>query len=323
MSKKTAKMLAVLVVMVFMTAQAAGAAEKAIIQICGATSGGTYFLLANAIAQVLNTKMPNDFKASAQSTAGTPVAIRLMEKKEADFAFGQAGIAKTAIDGTGGFEKKFINIASATYVYPNVMQIAVPKDANIRSFADFKGKSFVVGASGSATELNSRDMAAVYGLDYLVRKDFTPEYSSEAQSVELLKNRQAVGANLIAGIGAASAMDLMSSEKFELLEFPKDKVDELRKLNIAYFNYVIPANTYPNQPNPVNTFAVANYIFCRKDLPEDVVYKFVKTIYENQADLVAVHKAAGDIKKENAVNGLTVPLHVGAEKYFKEIGALK
>ncbi len=329
-SKSISKYLVVLLVMVFMAVPAQGAdASKtashklAMVQICGATSGGTYFLLANAIAQVLNTKMPALFKASAQSTAGTPVNIRLIEKKEVDFAFGQAGIAKTALEGTGGFERKFTNLASVTYVYPNVMQIAVAKDANIKSFADFKGKGFAVGASGSATELNSRDMAKVYGLDYLTKKEFTPEYASEAQSVELLKNRQAVGANLIAGLGAASAMDLMSSGKFELLEFPKDKVAELRKLNGAYFNYSIPANTYPNQPNAVNTFAVANYIFCRKDLPVEVVYNFTKAIYENQSELVAVHKAASYIKKESAVDGLTVPLHPGAEKYFKEIGAIK
>jgi TRAP transporter TAXI family solute receptor len=322
MFTKAGKLFAALTVMVFL-ATPAGAASRAMVQICGATSGGTYFLLANAIAQVLNTKMPDDFRASAQSTAGTPINIRLIEKKEADFAFGQAGIAKNALEGTGGFEQKFTNLASTTYVYPNVMQIAVPKDANIKSFADFKGKSFAVGASGSATEMNSRDMAQVYGLNYLTRKDFTPEYSSEAQSVELLKNRQAVGANLIAGIGAASVMELMSSGRFELLDFPQDKVAELTKLNSAYFNYVIAPNTYPNQPNPVNTFAVANYIFCRKDLPDDVVYKFTKALYVYQADLVAVHKAAGDIKKENAVNGLTVPLHPGAAKYLKEIGAIK
>jgi TRAP transporter TAXI family solute receptor len=293
------------------------------IQICGATSGGTYFLLANAIAQVLNTKMPDDFRASAQSTAGTPINIRLIEKKEADFAFGQAGIAKNALDGVGGFEQKFTNLACTTYVYPNVMQVAVSKEANIKSFADFKGKSFVVGASGSATEMNSRDMAKVYGLDYLTKKDFTPEFSSETQSVELLKNRQAVGANLIAGLGAASVMELMSSDKFELLDFPEDKIAELNKINPAYFKYVIEPNTYPNQPKPVTTFAVANYIFCRKDLPDDVVYKFTKALYEYQAELTAVHKAAANIKKENAVNGRTVPLHPGAAKYLKEIGAIQ
>ena len=249
MSNKASRILVLVMVFVFVAVVLGGcgggaktdapkgeAKKPAMIQICGATSGGTYFLLANAIAQVLNTKYPNDFKASAQSTAGTPVIVRLLQNKEADFGFGQSGIAKDAIDGKGGFDKKYENIASVTYVYPNVMHIPVRKDAGIKTFADFKGKSFAVGASGSATEMNSRDMAKIYGLDYMGKKDFKPEYSSEAQSVELIKNRQADGANLIAGVGAGSVVDLMSSEKYELLSFPDDKIAELNKMNQAYLN---------------------------------------------------------------------------------------
>lgn len=335
MFKKKSRLLAVLMVLIFTVVLVGGCGGKseapkaavtkkpALVQICGATSGGTYFLLANAIAQMLNTKYPADFKVSAQSTAGTPVIVRLLENKEADFGFGQAGVAKDAISGTGGFDKKYTNLASVTYVYPNVMQIPVAKGSGIKTFADFKGKSFAVGASGSATELNSRDLAKVFGLDYLKKKEFKPEFASEAQSVELMKNRQADGANLIAGIGAASVTDLMSSGKYELISISDDKLAELHKINPAYFKFIIPANTYPNQPTAVQTFAVANYIFTRKDLPEELVYKFTKAIYENSAALVATHKAAKDIKKENAINGLTVPLHPGAAKYFKEIGAIK
>lgn len=296
--------------------------DPAMIQICGATSGGTYFLLSNAITQLLNTKYPDDFKASAQSTAGTPVIIRLLDGKEADFGFGQSGIAKDAYNGAGSFDKPYTNIASVTFMYPNVMHIPVMKKSDINSFADFKGKTFTVGASGSATELNSRDMASIYGMNYVDRKDFIAEFASESQAVELMKNRQADGANLIAGVGAASVVDLMSSGKYRLLQFEDQKIDELHAMNPAYFKYVIPKDTYPNMESDVNTFAVANWIFVRKDMPEDVVYNFIKALYENQSDLISAHKAAAQMKKESAVNGMTIPLHPGAERYLKEIGAI-
>lgn len=337
MSKKARKMLALVLVVALAATLAVGcgggasqpAAEKAekkapqMVQICGATSGGTYFLLANAIAQMVNTKYPDDFKASAQSTAGTPINLRLLENKEADFAFGQAGIAKEALDGVGSFDKKHTNISSVTYVYPNVMQVPAAADAKITKFADFKGKHFAVGASGSATELNSRDMAKMAGLDYLEKKDFTPEFTSEAQSAELLKNRQAEGACMIGALGSAAMMDIMSTGKFQLLQFSDEEIAALNKMNPAYFKFIIPANTYPNQPNDVQTFAVANYVFARKDLPEELVYTFTKAIYENRAELVNAHKVAQNIDPKNAVSGLTVPLHPGAEKYYKEIGAVK
>ena len=290
------------------------------IQICGATSGGTYFLLANAIAQMLNTNAGDWFKASAQSTGGTPANIRLMEDGETDFAFGQSGVAQQAMEGVGSFDKKYTNFASVTYVYPNVMQIAVRKDAKITSFADFKGKTFCAGASGSATELNTRDMYAAAGIKY---EDSTIEYTSETQSADLIKNRQAQGANLIAALGAAAMTDLMSSGDCEIYSFSDEEIKAICALNPAYFEFTVPAGTYPNQDKDIKTFAVANYIFCRADLSEDLVYQFTKAIYENVDTLKAAHKAAGDITPENCVNGLTVALHPGAEKYYKEIGALK
>lgn len=304
------------------TASSASAAPKSAtaIQICGATSGGTYFLLANAIAQMLNTNSGDWFKASAQSTGGTPANIRLMEDGETDFAFGQSGVAQQAFEGTGSFDKKYTNFASVTYVYPNVMQIAVRKDAKITSFADFKGKTFCADASGSATELNTRDMYAAAGIKY---EDSTIEYTSETQSADLIKNRQAHGANLIAALGAAAMTDLMSTGDNEIYSFSDEEIKAICSLNPAYFEFTIPAGTYPNQNNDVKTFAVANYIFCRANLDDELVYQFTKAIYENVEALKAAHKAAGDIKPENCVNGITVALHPGAERYYKEIGALK
>lgn len=289
------------------------------IQICGATSGGTYFLLANAIAQMLNTSAGDWFKASAQSTGGTPANIRLMEDGETDFAFGQSGVAQQAMDGVDPFDKKYTNFASVTYVYPNVMQVAVRKDANITSFADFKGKTFCAGATGSATELNTRDMYEATGITY---EESTIEYTSETQSAELIKNRQAQGANLIAALGAAAMTDLMSSGDCEIYSFSDEEIEAICAINPAYFEFTVPAGTYPNQDNDIKTFAVANYIFCRADLNEELVYQFTKAIYDNVDTLRAAHKAANDIRPENSTNGLTVPLHPGAERYYKEIGAL-
>jgi TRAP transporter TAXI family solute receptor len=294
-------------------------ASPTMVQICGATSGGTYFLLANAIAQMLNTQAGDWFKASAQSTAGTPANIRLMEDKETDFAFGQSGVAQQAIDGVGSFDKKYTNISSVTYVYPNVMQVVVRKDAKITAFADFKGKTFCAGASGSATELNTRDMFDAAGITY---DEATIEYTSESQSADLLNNRQADGANMIAALGSASTLDLMSSGNCEIYSFSDAELDAICAINPAYFKFTIPSGTYPNQDAEVKTFAVANFIFCRTDLDDELVYQFTKAIYENTEELVNAHQIASNIKAEDCINGITAPLHPGAERYYKEIGAL-
>lgn len=276
------------------------------IQICGATSGGTYFLIANGLCQLLNDKASEWFKASAQSTAGTPENIRLMEEGETDFAFGQAGVVKQALDGVGAFEgEKFDNISSVTYVYPNVMQVAVSNKSGVKSFADFKGKTFCAGASGSATEINTRDMFAACGISY---NDSNIEYTSESQSVELMQNGQADGANLIAAVGAASVTELYSTGNYHLLSFSDEELDAICSYSDAYYKYTIPAGTYANQDEDIHTFAVANGIFCRSDLDEDAVYNFVKTLYENIEQVYEIHSiCANNIALENCVNGMTAP----------------
>ena len=291
------------------------------IQICGATSGGTYFLIANGLCQLLNDKAPEWFKASAQSTAGTPENIRLMQEGETDFAFGQAGVVKQALDGQGAFEgETFDNISSVTYVYPNVMQVAVSNKSGVNSFADFKGKTFCAGASGSATEINTRDMFTACGISY---SDSNIEYTSESQSVELMQNGQADGANLIAAVGAASVTELYSTGDYHLLSFSDEELDAICSYSDAYYKYTIPAGTYANQDEDIHTFAVANYIFCRSDMDEDAVYNFVKTIYENLDQVYEIHSiCANNIALENCTNGMTAPLHPGAEKYYKEVGAI-
>jgi len=90
-----------------------------------------------------------------------------------------------------------------------------------------------------------------------------------------------------------------------------------------YYEITIPKGTYMGQAEDVKTVAVANLLICRDDLPEDLVYNMTKTIYENQQTLVNAHKAAKDIQLKDALNGMTVPLHPGAEKYYKEKGIKK
>ena len=288
------------------------------ITIGGATSGGTFFLLANAMAQLIGEEFP-EIDANAQSTPGSPVILENIQKGNAEMGVAQAGVAKEAYEGTGQFEgNQMDKITQITYLFPNVMQFAVRKDAGIKSVEDFVGKRIAVGASGSATEINAQELLQVADITY---EDITPEYTSESQSVELLRNRQADGANMIASLGSSNMLDLMSSGDFEILEFDEEIVKKLaEEVNIAYYPFTIPADTYPNQPEPVETFAVANWLHGSSEMSEDFVYEFLTVLYENKQDLVDIHIAAENINLENALDGKTIPLHPGAIKYFEEQG---
>jgi TRAP transporter TAXI family solute receptor len=283
------------------------------------------FLVANGIATVLNTELPQHFRASAMSTPGTPVILRLLNRGEIEFGLGMAGTAYEAFRGIGHFTpataKK--NFRSVTYLYPNVVQLIASKELRANSFADIVGRRFTVGATGSASELVTREIARVYGMDYTVRREFVPEFASEASAVELIQNRQADGGQFLGAVGSASMRTLTATGRFDILNISDEKARALHNLNPAYYRFTIPANTYAHQPEPIQTVAQAMWLYARADVPDEIVYLVVRAIYEHQPSLQAIHIAAADIKKENALRGKTVPLHPGAERFFREIGVIR
>ena len=293
-----------------------------LIQLVGASSGGTFFLVMNGFAQIMNDKVPEWFKASAQSTNGGFEILRLLESGDADFGMNQAGSAKSAVDGTygDGNQPKFENLASVTYMYPMVMQMMASNASGVEDFTDFTGKSFCAGASGSSTEVNTQDIYAALGMEYSDKM----QYTSESQSVELMKNGQADGGNFAGPLGSAAMTELYSTGKYHLIDFTDEQLDAICARNPAYYKFTVPAGTYANQPEDIHTFAVANYLYVRADMDEDAVYTFVKTLYENLDDVKGVHSVLADnFSIDSCTDGMTVPLHPGAERYYKEVGAIK
>jgi TRAP transporter TAXI family solute receptor len=204
-------------------------------------------------------------------------------------------------------------------IYSNYIQIVASADSGIKTLADLKGKRISVGAPKSGTELNARAVLKAAGITY---GDFAKvEYLPFGESVELMKNRQLDVTLQSAGLGVSSLRDLATSQKIVVVPIPADVVKKIG--DAAYQPATIPANTYDGQDHDVPTAAIQNFLVTREGVSADVVYKMTKAVFENKDALVAAHTAAKGIDKANAVKSLPVPLHPGAEKYFKEIGVLK
>ncbi|MFZ5824836.1 MAG: TAXI family TRAP transporter solute-binding subunit [Bacillota bacterium] len=307
-------------------AETAKPAQPVDINVATATTAGVYYPLGNAFAVMWSDKVPG-VKASAQATAGTVENVKLLGRKEAEVAFAQNGVIFYAVTGTGSFAQqgKQSFLRGVTHLYPNVMHIVVRKDANVKSVADLKGKKFVPGANGSATELNSREILSLANIDYRERKDITVDYLDYGQAADAVKNRQAAGAMIAGGLPTAAVIDMFTSGDVELLSLSDAEIEALGKKYPWYFKHVIPKGTYKGQEQDVVTVAVANILVTREDMPEDVIYNLTKALYDNHAQLVQAHKAAADMKLVDGLKGITgvVELHPGAAKFFKEKGVLK
>lgn len=284
----------------------------------GGTSG-VYYPLGVAISKVYSDNMKG-VKVQVQSTKASVENLNLLEKGQGELAFALGDSVKLAWEGDAeaGFKKKLDKLRGIAAIYPNYIQIVASKDSGIKTLADLKGKRVSVGAPKSGTELNARTILAAAGMSY---KDFAKtEYLPFGESVELIKNRQLDATLQSAGLGVASIKDLSTSVPITVVSVPADVAE---KLGAPYVAAEIPAHTYDGQDAAVPTVAVINFLVTREGVSNDEAYEMTKLIFDNLPALEAAHKAAAQIKLANAVKGMPIPLHPGAEKFYKEKGLIK
>ncbi|MDJ1158346.1 TAXI family TRAP transporter solute-binding subunit [Chelatococcus sp. SYSU_G07232] len=291
------------------------AAQDFINVLTGGTSG-VYYPLGVALSKIYTEKIPGS-RPSVQATKASVENLNLLQQGKGEIAFtlGDSLAFAWRGDEEAGFKAKLNKLRGVTAIYPNYIQVVASKDSGIKTLADLKGKRLSVGAPKSGTELNARAILAGAGLSY---KDLAKvEYLPFSESVELMKNRQLDATLQSAGLGVASIRDLATSVDIVVVEIPAAVVD---KIGAPYIKGVIPANTYSGQAADVQTAAVVNYLVTRSDLKDDLAYQMTKSIFENLDALTAAHSAAKAITLDKALEGMPVPLHPGAERYFKERG---
>jgi uncharacterized protein len=216
-----------------------------------------------------------------------------------------------------GFTEKLDNLRTVAAIYPNYIQIVASADSGITTLEDLRGKRLSVGAPASGTELNARAILKAAGITY---EDLGKvEYLPFAESVDLMKNRQLDATLQSAGLGVASLRDLANSVAITVVEVPADLVESIGS---PYQAAVIPADTYQGQTADVATASVINYLVTRADLDEETVYQMTKGVFEGLDDLAAAHAAARSIKLDESAIQSPVPLHPGAERYFREQGVM-
>jgi hypothetical protein len=298
---------------------APASAQEVFINVLTGGTSGVYYPLGVALSQVYGEKIEGA-KAQVQSTKASVENLNLLQQGRGEIAFTLGDSLKLAWEGNtdAGFPGKLDKLRGIAAIYPNYVQIVASQESGIKTLADLKGKSLSVGAPKSGTELNARAILGAAGMSY---DDLgKTEYLPFAESVELMKNRQIDATLQSAGLGVASIRDLSVSVPIQVVAVPADVVE---KIGAPYVAATIPAGTYEGQAEDVATAAIGNFLVTHADVPEETVYQMTKLVYDNLPTLVAAHAAAKAIKADGALTGMPVPLHPGAERYFKEAGILK
>lgn len=281
-------------------------------------TGGTYYPVGAGIAKIWNKNI-SGMKASAQASGGTRNNIQLMEKDEAQviFADGLHFDAYKGRDSYKGTPKTFMR--AMVPLYPEAFHIVVLKGSGIKTLADLKGKRVSVGAVGGSVELTAENLFKCAGIDSASLKK---EHLGHSESVAAFRDKQIDAAITVGAVGIASVVEPMTLGIVELIDVPAPVVKKMIK-NTPYFApLTIPAGSYKGQTNDVHTFSSPNILAVNKSLDDKTVYEMTKALFDNKKDLEVISARMAAMSTKH-VKDIKIPLHPGALKYYKEVGAVK
>ena len=307
--------IAALVVVGSVTVQA----QQFINVLTGGTSGA-YYPIGVALSNVYAKAIPSA-KSSVQATKASVENLILLQGGRGEIAFTLGDALSQAWTGNtdAGFTAKQDKLRGIAVIYPNYVQIVASASSGIKTLADLKGKRISVGAPKSGTELNARAVLGAAGLSY---SDFSKvEYIDFGASVDLVKNRQLDVTLQSAALGVAAIRDLANSIDIVIVPVPADVVKKVG--DAAYVASSIPANTYQGQKDAVPAVSIGNMLVTQTGVSNDLAYQMTKALFDNLDTLTAAHAAAKDINLAGAITGMPIPLHPGAEKFYKEKGLIK
>ena len=292
-----------------------GSNDKKFLNIATGGTAGTYYPLGGALAELLNKNIQG-MNASAQSTGASVANVNMLKDGSVDIAFIQNDIAYYAANGTEMFkDKKFEGIRGIAALYPETIQFVTTADSGIKSISDLKGKKVAVGASGSGTEANCRQILAAAGITY---DDITPQYLSFGEAADALKDGNVDVGAVVAGFPTAAIQDLGASKSAVVVNID-EAIQEKLKAQYSYFTPItIPAGTYPGQEADVKTVAVKCVIVTTDKMDDKMGEAVAKAIYNNLDRMKAAHAVGKYITKDTALEGMSVKMNAGAEKFLKK-----
>jgi TRAP transporter TAXI family solute receptor len=283
-------------------------------------TGGVYYPLGGAVANVLTKNIPN-VQATAEVTGGSIDNLKLIASGQSELGFTMADAALDAEKGQAKFKGTPVPLRALLVVYPNRMHVVTVEGTAIEKLSDLKGKRVSTGSPGSATEIMAFRVIEAAGLDK--DKDMTRERLGVAESVNAIKDRKIDAFFWVGGIPTAAVTDLAATPGVKLKLV--DHADLAEKMNAKYGKLYSPgkikAGSYPGLDKNNAITEVWNLIVTGDKMSNEDAYAIVKTLVEKKADIVAVHKEAESFSLDNQVQTRSpIPFHPGALKYFKEKG---
>jgi TRAP transporter TAXI family solute receptor len=303
-------------------APARGAAE--LIPFYTPPPGGVAYILGAGMISVSNKYM-TDTKMIHEAATGTMDIVRRMiardaAKKDAFGVFGSVD-AYRAFKGEGEYGgKPFTTLRQLVYVNGTDLYLVVPAKSSIKSYADVKGKRIGMGGPGSTVANTAQFILDQAGVQ---KKDFKPYYYTYRESVEGIQDGSLDGGFLAGGYPVAAYTEISSRDAVRIVPVDDKILKKIVTDHPYYYEATIKAKSYKGLEQDTKVLGFTTSVCATTTVSTEFVYRWMKNLFDHKADYYAIHTSAKDMSPETALRGRSIPLHPGAEKYYKEVGILK
>ena len=280
--------------------------------------GGSWIPLGGALKNMWEQAIPG---LQIQQTPGAGIAnVRGIDEGKAQIGFANSSTTVDGLEGRAPYPKKVTKVCQVANLYPQYFQIAALADAKINTIAELKGKTLITQPKGNTAEALTDAVLKINGMSYQSPKvQFQASYTD---AVGMLKDGHADVMTLGTTAPASAIMDLASARDVKLVPVDDKTMAALKQQNPGYNKLTIKAGTYPKQDKDVEVIGYSTHIVASCDLPEDIVYKMTKAMAQHVEAMAAVVKPIAGLTPKMMAVDIGVPLHKGAAKFYKEVGAI-
>ncbi|PCJ28018.1 MAG: C4-dicarboxylate ABC transporter substrate-binding protein [SAR86 cluster bacterium] len=287
------------------------------------TTGGTYYPVGVALSTLVTANQDSPFALTAISSAGSMENIKLLRDNQVQFALILGVFAAWAWDGEGPIRNPQTHMRSISAMWPNVEHFILLSElvtnGTISDLDKLNGERFVVGMRNSGAEYTGAYILNSLQIDYEDKLDLA--YMGYGATAGAIQDGNIVGMNIPAGPPVTSITQAFAQlkDRITILNFSEEELAAINQQYPLWDSYELAAGTYPYQDETVTTASSSNVLVARDDVPEEIVYQFTKLLWDNLATLQEIHQATRNMRIEDALKGIAVPLHPGALRYYREL----
>ena len=281
-------------------------------------TGGVYYPIGGGLAEIINQQVEG-YSATAEVTGASVENLGLIATGDADLAIALADTVAQAYGGTGRFEgQQLPMVRGLASIYANMVQIVALEGSGITTLADLRGKRVSIGAPGSGTEVNAEAILAANGITY---DDIDEQRLNFNETADALANGDIDAGFWSVGAPNSSILNLATTNSIVMLELSESELAAAQAADPTFALTTLPGGTYNGVDADLSVLGIPNVLVVSADMSDDLAYAITRAMFENIADLQAVHPAANETTVEFTMSATPVPLHPGAIRYFEEIGA--